>query len=401
MDGLSSAQPWLLPCILSGVFIVVALLSWLISEMMLRPSWYSHPEFGHYNRHNFSSPEERLAATLPPTILGDAIFTWRISETISGVGNPLSDVNLPFTNVEIPLLRPGMPGNTTLRGWLVKGEDKQQQQQQQQQDQDAAPHFFGDMCVVAVHGGGRDRRQWLRHMPVFHSVGCSVLTIDCEEHGLSDGRGRRVGWATYEQFDALSAAHYARQTLGYRRVVMLGTSMGGAGVLMAAGYGLWDRFPSRGERPGWLTPLEKSRLEARDCIDAVIAENPPASREALASHIVHKAFADALGRVFGGVLAALLWPPVWATLSARLGAFSRGEPVDAVTHIKGKPLLLIHGTRDALIPWQQAETIFAVANEPKTLWIVEGATHTATYNADPQAWARHVHALLAQVGSRE
>jgi hypothetical protein len=71
-------------------------------------------------------------------------------------------------------------------------------------------------------GGGRDRRQWLRHMPIFHKVGCTVLSIDCQEHGLSDGKGRRIGWATYERSDAVAAAYHAKHVLGYERVILMG-----------------------------------------------------------------------------------------------------------------------------------------------------------------------------------
>jgi hypothetical protein len=71
-------------------------------------------------------------------------------------------------------------------------------------------------------GGGRDRRQWLRHMPIFHKAGCTVLSIDCQEHGLSDGKGRRIGWATYERADAVAAAYHAKHVLGFERVILIG-----------------------------------------------------------------------------------------------------------------------------------------------------------------------------------
>ncbi len=39
------------------------------------------------------------------------------------------------------------------------------------------------------------------------------------------------------------------------------------------------------------------------------------------------------------------------------------------------PLLIIHGTQDELIPVEQGRELFALANEPKACWYVEGAGH--------------------------
>lgn len=39
------------------------------------------------------------------------------------------------------------------------------------------------------------------------------------------------------------------------------------------------------------------------------------------------------------------------------------------------PLLIIHGTRDEIIPFEMGKQLFAAANEPKQFWAVEGAGH--------------------------
>ena len=43
--------------------------------------------------------------------------------------------------------------------------------------------FQGKICVVCVHGGGRDRRAFLRHIPLFVKRGIPVLLFDFREHG--------------------------------------------------------------------------------------------------------------------------------------------------------------------------------------------------------------------------
>lgn len=56
-----------------------------------------------------------------------------------------------------------------LRGWYVPGAAS------------ADSHKLG---IVCVHGGGRDRRAWLRHIPIFHNRGYDILLFDFSEHGV-------------------------------------------------------------------------------------------------------------------------------------------------------------------------------------------------------------------------
>lgn len=43
-----------------------------------------------------------------------------------------------------------------------------------------------------------------------------------------------------------------------------------------------------------------------------------------------------------------------------------------------RPVLLLHGTQDSLVPVEQSRELFSLANEPKTLFEVEGADHNDT-----------------------
>jgi alpha-beta hydrolase superfamily lysophospholipase len=51
------------------------------------------------------------------------------------------------------------------------------------------------------------------------------------------------------------------------------------------------------------------------------------------------------------------------------------RPEAVVDRIAPRPLLVIHGTDDQRITESQVRRLFASAEEPKTLWLVEGATH--------------------------
>ena len=48
------------------------------------------------------------------------------------------------------------------------------------------------------------------------------------------------------------------------------------------------------------------------------------------------------------------------------------DPVDHVGAISPRPLLLIHGTQDNVIPFHQVEELFAAAKQPKFLLRYDG-----------------------------
>jgi len=51
------------------------------------------------------------------------------------------------------------------------------------------------------------------------------------------------------------------------------------------------------------------------------------------------------------------------------------DPVKFIAEISPRPLLLIHGDADRIVPVVMSRRLFAAAREPKTLWIVPGAGH--------------------------
>ena len=54
---------------------------------------------------------------------------------------------------------------------------------------------------------------------------------------------------------------------------------------------------------------------------------------------------------------------------------------NAIGRIAPRPILLIQGANDEMAPASQARENFALAGEPKELWIVEGAGHRALKQA--------------------
>ena len=61
------------------------------------------------------------------------------------------------------------------------------------------------------------------------------------------------------------------------------------------------------------------------------------------------------------------------------------------------PLLVLHGARDDVVPYEQGRRLFDAANEPKTFYQIRGARHNDTYIVGGQpyfdAWARFLERL--------
>jgi uncharacterized protein len=61
------------------------------------------------------------------------------------------------------------------------------------------------------------------------------------------------------------------------------------------------------------------------------------------------------------------------------------------------PILILHGDRDEVVPLEQAERLYAAANEPKALYVIRGARHNDTHVVGGSgyfgAWAQFLESL--------
>jgi pimeloyl-ACP methyl ester carboxylesterase len=59
-----------------------------------------------------------------------------------------------------------------------------------------------------------------------------------------------------------------------------------------------------------------------------------------------------------------------------------------LTQMQPRPMLLIHSERDSYIPVEQSRLLYALAAQPKYLWVVPGAKHNQSVDVAPQEYAR-------------
>jgi fermentation-respiration switch protein FrsA (DUF1100 family) len=67
-----------------------------------------------------------------------------------------------------------------------------------------------------------------------------------------------------------------------------------------------------------------------------------------------------------------------------------------VAAISPRPLLLIHGSADKLVPVEHTHAFYAAARDPKERWLIEGAEHCGGYFADRVTYVDRVAAFFEQ-----
>lgn len=189
-------------------------------------------------------------------------------------------------------------------------------------------------------------------------AGYNVLLFDYHGHGT--GRGAPVTLGYREMQDFFGALNYVHKRVENAQIGVIGYSMGASIALMGSA----------------------KRQEVR----AVVADSPFASHLDVVAHNVSRVL-HVSGRPIA-LLADYFLPPI---------AGYRGrdvEPVREVAAIAPRPILLIHGTEDTMIPFEHAKQVYEAARQPKELWIGEGAEHCGTYFLDRPAYCARVAAFF-------
>jgi len=249
-------------------------------------------------------------------------------------------LGLAFQDVQFPARVDAVP----ISGWYI-------------------PRDSSHKAIVLVHGKDSNRsNEFGGRFPnlaaALHERGFAVLMIDLRGHGQS-GDGR-YSFGLNEQRDIAGAADWLRsQGFLPGSIGVLGVSMGAASSMFAT---------------------------ANDPdIGALIEDCGYADINPILAHEWNKA--SGLPNLFlpSSLLAVRLM------YGYDIGA---ARPVAEVGKIAPRPLLIIHGIADTLIPVVQAEQIKA-ANPAAELWEVAGAGHAGSYAANPQAYVDRVASFFA------
>ena len=200
-------------------------------------------------------------------------------------------------------------------------------------------HFKNDFPTLLVycHGftSGKNTMH-IKQMVETFAAELDVIAFDFRGHGESGGA---TTFGDKELLDVDAVLEYAHG-FGYQRTVIMGSSMGGAISIRYAA-----------DAPA---------------VDAVITMGA----------FAHKQFSK-MAMVGMGLLKWSVSRGVVKRASpTRIERASAPyDPRDYVGRISPRPLLLLHGEHDPLIPLAHAQQLFARAGEPKTLYVIPRGGH--------------------------
>lgn len=244
-------------------------------------------------------------------------------------------------------------GHLSLRGWWIPARSPK------------------GLTVVFAHGYASNRQDssvpLLAVAAAVHAMGANVLMFDFRGEGRSPGHLVSVGY--YEKWDLLGAVQFAHRQDPAAKIAVMGYSMGASTAVLTAAQ----------------SPL----------VAAVVADSP---FDNLASYLQHHLSSWTH-------LPAFPFNPIILGILPRLtGVYPRKvDPLGVITKLGRRPLLLIAGTGDTLIPDSNSEALYQKvrATDPNAqLWLVPGASHIQAFKVAPIEYARKVYQIFHEIDSK-
>jgi pimeloyl-ACP methyl ester carboxylesterase len=206
------------------------------------------------------------------------------------------------------------------------------------------------VVILVAHGYANARLAEMHALFARHGYG--ALAWDFRAHGESEGAVCTVGY--HEALDVETALDFVLAQPAVRRIGLWGGSMGGIAGLQAA--------------------------ERRPEIEALVLDSVPATLEEAFQVLVRPAFLQPFARYVAEKEAGLGMEVV--------------RPVDRIAGVNGRPILVIQGTDDGMIPADSAERLCRAAGERCTRWTVPDAGHLEAHASRPPTYEQRVIAFL-------
>ncbi|MGA8597256.1 MAG: alpha/beta hydrolase [Bryobacteraceae bacterium] len=195
--------------------------------------------------------------------------------------------------------------------------------------------------IVLASGYGDTQDQMLPYAEFLRQAGFDTLTFNARAR--SDSGGEYVTLGVLEQIDLDSVVKYAahRTDVDPEKIGVLGISMGGATAILTAAR---DR-------------------QIRAVVDDCGFSDAPSVIAASFEHFIH--------------LPAIPFAPVTIWIASHRAGIDVNavRPDEVIGQISPRPILIIHGLADYVVPVANSERNFKAAGEPKELWLVPGARH--------------------------
>jgi len=204
-----------------------------------------------------------------------------------------------------------------------------------------SPAEGSGLAALYLHGNAGNVTHRGSHIQAANAAGCSMLVIDYRGYGKSEGAPSEPGL-------------YADAEAGYE-------------FLRSKGYPP-GRIVVHAESLGTAVAVE---LATRVTVGGVILEAPFTSAS------------DVAGRIL----------PVVGLLLVG------GSDTESKIGLLAAPVLVIHGDRDGIIPFDMGQAIFEAAPEPKSFWAVPGAGHNDIVESGGDAYRQRLLEFYESLGA--
>lgn len=200
--------------------------------------------------------------------------------------------------------------------------------------------------ILVAHGYGSSRLEHFHSL--FASHGYGVLAWDFRAHGESEGEFTSLGY--YEVLDAKAALDFALAQPGVEHVGGWGGSMGAVTMIRAAA-----QYPE---------------------IEALVADSSFATLEETMDLRIPIPILRPLIRFFAEQQAGV--------------TVDRVRPIDEIGRISPRPVFLIQGMHDNMVPLDSAKRFFDAAGEPRQVWTEQDVPHMNMYAFYKERYTKRV-----------
>jgi hypothetical protein len=200
-------------------------------------------------------------------------------------------------------------------------------------------HPSSPKVLLWFHGNAENIGYGLARMRVLSQVGVNILAVDYRGYGKSEGKPDEAG--VYRDADAAYDYLVKQRHIRAEHIFIYGNSLGGAVAL---------------------------DLAARRPCGGVIVQSSFTNARAMARRMFR--------------IPLLEYVP-----KTRFDSLQKIRGVHA-------PILIAHGTRDEVVPFEMGRRLFAAASEPKRFYPIEGAGHSDVIEVGGDAYLQQLKTFV-------
>lgn len=219
-------------------------------------------------------------------------------------------------------------------------------------------------AVICFHGyTSKGMSDYIGLSDYYLKRGYAMLLPDARAHGESEGE--YIGFGCLDRKDALVWIHWLIQEVGEDvEIVLHGTSMGGATVLMTSG------------------------LELPAQVKGIVSDCGFTSPKEVFTHVLNSMYHLPAFPVIQGA----------DIMNKKLAGYGMDEcnAKREVAHAK-IPILFIHGSNDTFVPTHMCNEIYDCCASPKKKLIVEGAAHAESYYKDTEKYEQALNEFFDEI----